>query len=432
MLIKLIWLFFVYSFAGWILETITAAIRQKKFVNRGIINGPFCIIYGAAGCIITIFISELQGIWLFLGSVILTSLVEWIGGHLIERLYHEKWWHYDKLRWNLDGYISLPTSIIWGVLGVFVIKMGNPFLLRLFDAVPSIVMMAVVVGLLVLLGIDAAATLMILSGHSKKSDKWHEADAYMESISRRLTKTINRIVSSRLNKAYPLKRPIEIEIADDTVFASGCGFYKIVLLFFIGAFFGDLIETVFCRVTAGVWMSRTSVVWGDFSIVWGLAIAIATALLYKYRHYSDSSLFLIGTFLGGTYEYVCSVFTEIVFGTVFWSYSHMPFNLGGRINLLFCFFWGIATVVWIKKLYPVISGVIEKIPKMIGKYLTWLLLIFMTINIVISCAALVRYSARNENSKAQTAFGKWIDSRFADERMEEIYPNAIIVHDKGE
>lgn len=52
-----------------------------------------------------------------------------------------------------------------------------------------------------------------------------------------------------------------------------------------------------------------------------------------------------GTFIGGAYEYICSVFTEIVFGKIFWDYRGLPFNLGGRINLLYCFFWGIATVV---------------------------------------------------------------------------------------
>lgn len=109
-------------------------------------------------------------------------------------------------------------------------------------------------------------------------------------------------------------------------------------LFFIGAFLGDIVETCFCRITEGVWMSRSSLVWGPFSIVWGLAIALITALLYKDRHKPDSHIFLIGTFLGGAYEYICSIFTEIVFGKVFWDYSKIPFNLSGRINLLFCFF----------------------------------------------------------------------------------------------
>lgn len=55
-------------------------------------------------------------------------------------------------------------------------------------------------------------------------------------------------------------------------------------------------------------------------------------------------------------------FTELVFGTVFWDYSDIPFNLGGRINLLYCFFWGIAAVIWLKILYPRLSALIEKIP----------------------------------------------------------------------
>ena len=84
-------------------------------------------------------------------------------------------------------------------------------------------------------------------------------------------------------------------------------------------------------------MRRSSVIWGQFSIVWGLAIAIVTAMLYKYREKSDSFLFIMGTCLGGAYEYLCSVFTEIVFGKIFWDYSKIPFNLGGRINLLYCY-----------------------------------------------------------------------------------------------
>ena len=68
-------------------------------------------------------------------------------------------------------------------------------------------------------------------------------------------------------------------------------------------------------------------------------------MLYQYRDRSDSFIFIFGTVLGGAYEYICSVVLELVFGTVFWDYSKIPFNLGGRINLLYCFFWGIAAVV---------------------------------------------------------------------------------------
>ena len=81
-------------------------------------------------------------------------------------------------------------------------------------------------------------------------------------------------------------------------------------------------------------MSRSSVIYGPFSIVWGLGCAFLTLLLYRYRNKSDSTIFLAGTLLGGAYEYICSVFTEMVFGTIFWDYSGFAFNLGGRINLV--------------------------------------------------------------------------------------------------
>lgn len=124
---------------------------------------------------------------------------------------------------------------------------------------------------------------------------------------------------------------------------------------------------------------------GPFSIVWGLAIAIATKMLYNYRERSDGFLFVLGTVLGGAYEYLCSVFTELVFGVVFWDYSDIPFNLGGRINLLYCFFWGIAAVIWLKKCYPRLSNLIERLPMKVGKGLTWCLVLFMVCNIIPLC-----------------------------------------------
>lgn len=64
---QLLWLFFIYSLLGWFLETTVAAIRQKRFVNRGFINGPACIIYGIGAVLITITLQDLQDFWLLLG-----------------------------------------------------------------------------------------------------------------------------------------------------------------------------------------------------------------------------------------------------------------------------------------------------------------------------------------------------------------------------
>ena len=70
-----LWLFFAYSFSGWVLETVTAAVRQKRFVNRGLVNGPLCVIYGITGSALMLVCRDLRGIWLFLGSMIFSTLV---------------------------------------------------------------------------------------------------------------------------------------------------------------------------------------------------------------------------------------------------------------------------------------------------------------------------------------------------------------------
>lgn len=161
-------------------------------------------------------------------------------------------------------------------------------------------------------------------------------------------------------------------------------------------------------------------------MVWGLAIALVTVLLYKDRDKQEHHIFWVGVFLGGAYEYICSVFTEIVFGKVFWDYSAMPFNLGGRINLLYCLFWGIAAVVWIKGLYPKVARFIEAVLRKTGWLLTGIFMAFMVINICVSVLALVRYDTRADGEK--TAVYGWelfMDEHFDDARMERIYPNAI-------
>ena len=112
---------------------------------------------------------------------------------------------------------------------------------------------------------------------------------------------------------------------------------------------------------------------------------------------------------------------------MFWDYSEIPFNLGGRINLLYCFFWGIAAVVWFKCCYPFISRMIERLPVIFGKVATWALILFMCCNITVSCMALARYGERQEGVPAKESWQVWTDAHFEDARVERIYPNAILV-----
>lgn len=426
-----LWLFFTYSFLGWILETATAAVRRRRFVNRGLVNGPLCVIYGITGMAVMLFCRELQGIWLFLGSMIFSTLAEWIAGHVIEKMYHERWWDYSNMKWNLDGYICLPVSIVWGILGMIMMRWGAPLLIRIFHMIPRVPGHLLIWILTGILALDVAATLCILSGRSRRIRQWEGVDSWLTGVSSRLERKIYGWVDHRIQNAYPeavYREELQAEAKQrKTIFAYGLCFYKIALLLVIGAFLGDIVETIFCRLTAGVWMSRSSFVWGPFSIVWGVALAAATMLLYRYRRYSDRFLFFMGTFLGGAYEYTCSVLTEMLFGKVFWDYSKIPFNLGGRINLLFCFFWGIAAVAWIKGIYPVMSTWIEKIPMKFGKVMTWVLLVFFCVDMAVSGLALIRSSEREKGIPATSSWQQVMDEHYGDEVLKKIYPNALKV-----
>ena len=429
--IELLWLFLLYSFFGWALETAAGTIRQKRFVNRGFTTGPFCTVYGVAAVLMTTILQELRASFLFLlGCMVLGTAVEWFAGKILERLNQKKWWDYSDKRWNFDGYICAQYALLWGILGTASVRWGDPLLAGLYRLLPSFVSTLLTLGAAAVLLLDtaaSAATVWHVKRRVKQKDaeKLQQLNSRLASATARLGSRIEARVARRMEKAYPLILEVSEQIARQKVFAGGCGFYKLFWLFLIGAFLGDIVETIFCRLTAGVWMSRSSLVWGPFSIVWGLAIAAATALLYKDREKPDRHLFIIGTVLGGAYEYICSVFTELVFGKVFWDYSKIPFNLGGRINLLYCFFWGIAAVIWIKNLYPLFSGWIEKIPVLWGYILTWILAVFMAVNIAVSSMALIRYDLRAEGKPPKNSVESIIDERFDDARMEKIYPNAL-------
>ena len=427
---QLLWLFLIYSFVGWILETIFAITKQRKIINRGLIIGRFCTVYGFTGVVITVALKDLSGVWLFLFSAIYASVIEWVAGKIIEKICHERWWNYENNKFNLGGYISLQTSVLWGVLGFIVVTFTNSLLIDAYKLIPFMVIRIILIVVVVALAADMIFSLLILYYNGRGIEKVKSANNNFTKLSRKLEKWLISRVNNRKNKAYPKTVKVEKEAKDKTVFAYGCGFYKLVVLFFVGAFVGDIIETIFCRITMGEWMSRSSVVWGPFSIVWGLAIAAATLMLYKYKDRSDGFLFLIGTGLGGAYEYLCSVFTEIVFGKVFWDYSDIPFNLGGRINLLYCFFWGIAAVVWFKLIYTRLSKVIEKIPVKFGKITTWILVVFMIANVLMSCFALTRYDQREKGIDAKQSWQVWLDKHYDDEKMMRIYPNAIVTNKK--
>ena len=158
---------------------------------------------------------------------------------------------------NLDGYVCLGASLTWGALGVVVLKWGNPLLLALYSLVPRGIWVVVLLAALVVFCVDLVGTLLAMAGLRYR---WHAA----ASVENRLANLTVRggmwildHVERRMAKAHPALTFVRPKRQQTDTFAAGCSPYKIILLFFIGAFLGDITETIFCRVTGGEWMSRS-------------------------------------------------------------------------------------------------------------------------------------------------------------------------------
>ncbi len=126
--------FLIYSFIGWCVEVVYCTVTSGKVVNRGFLNGPVCPIYGFGMVGVLMVFQNLpvknpedtDMVVVFFGSLILATLVELIGGWLMLRLFHARWWDYSDRPFNIGGFICPQFSILWGIGGVIVIKMVHP------------------------------------------------------------------------------------------------------------------------------------------------------------------------------------------------------------------------------------------------------------------------------------------------------------------
>lgn len=422
-------IYLVYSFLGWVGETIVATIKGRQFTNRGMASGPFCFVYGTAGVLLAVGLADLRTNWLalFAGSFLIATVVEWVTAKFLERVHHRRWWDYSGKKFNLDGYVCLQYSVLWGVLGAVSVRWGNDLLLRLCAVFPPLLFHIAIWVSMSIAALDQISAAVVVERYAAKHPRLEQLGQELGKGKSRLQQKIAASVERRIQKAYPeAARPEPTTTAEKAM-----SFSDLVWLFVVGAFLGDVVETIFCRVTAGVWMSRSSLVWGPFSVVWGLALVLAAVLLRGSERKSESRIFWFGVILGGAYEYVCSAVTELLFGTVFWDYSGFKFNLGGRINLLYCFFWGIAAVAWIRYGYPLVAKGMNKLKTHIRPWMTAALAVFMAVNMGVSALAMARYDARTSGVEAATPLAVFLDAHFDNARMERIYPNAKKVEKAG-
>ena len=154
--------FVIYSFLGWILESIVRTICERRIINTGFLIGPFCPIYGFGAIIMILFLDQFKNniILLFFSSFIILSLWEYVVGVLLEKFFATKYWDYSDHKFNYKGRICLTNSIAWGILGVLFINYIHPTITQLLEHIDFIYVAIITSIIAVILLIDAIISII--------------------------------------------------------------------------------------------------------------------------------------------------------------------------------------------------------------------------------------------------------------------------------
>lgn len=187
-----IWYFFAYAFLGWCAEVVFAALKSGRFVNRGFLNGPICPIYGFGIVAVLFCLRPIQGnlLALYAGSVVLTTVLEWATGFLMEKLFHQRWWDYSNMPLNIGGYVCLPFSLVWGFACLLIVKLLHPLIAGSIALLPealSTILLAVFAALFLTDVVLSAAKAFKLDRTLTQID---EAAAALRRISDKLGETM--------------------------------------------------------------------------------------------------------------------------------------------------------------------------------------------------------------------------------------------------
>ena len=407
---ELMWFLMIYSFLGWVMEVCIYAVTNHRFVNRGLLDLPFALPYGLTSLILAVVLPTVDGLPMkLLMTCAVYRLVHGLCAHVVRRISGV-----DPDRGNTRT-VRLLTTLTAAVILIVQYLLIHPLLLTLFALLPRSV-----TGLCALLFVLMVLLDYLCVRHTLRTHRLSPTVVFCLKGTQRMADRMTDAIWNRLQQAYP---GIRESGEQGHTFARGLCLDKLFWVFLVSSVLGAGIEMVFCRVTGGSWMNRSSLLYGPFSVVWGLGAVVLTVVLQQLEDKPDRYVFLSGCVLGGVYEYLCSVFTELVFGTVFWDYSHMPLNLGGRINLLYCIFWGLLAVLWLRVLYPPMEQTIEKLPPLAGKITTWVLITLMLCNCALTCAAMLRYRDRRCEAPKNGVVETFLDERYPDRYMEDRWPN---------
>lgn len=465
---QMILCFTLYSFAGFVVESAVCSILARRAVNRGFLGGPFCPLYGFYA-LLALAIAGPE--WIrsmppvaFAACALLLTALKFIASWLLEKLFSLRLWDHTGSKLNLKGRIFWLDVPALGLIGSAIVYLIQPGLLRLISTIDPAelrVLASVLVGIFALSTYRAVSSLSRLDAllrtlkesgcavpeAAKKGDGAYAGcfrllnayprlripgfQAELDCLHRQWDTSHEGFMKRLRQVAGAFGHRTTETVKSMNPFAHGVSFHKLVWVFAIGCVLGYLIETAFCLVVRGVIESRQGMVYGPFNQVYGIGAVLMTLLLEPLSEKGDGVLFAGGALVGGAFEFVASWLQEKVLGSVSWEYSDQAFSVGGRTSLLFMFFWGILGVLYIRQVYPRLSGLIERIPSRQGAFFSWVIILSLTSNMAISFAAVNRWIGRQNGNEASSAYEAFLDEHYPNAMMEEIYPSMMVVGEDG-
>lgn len=214
---------------------------------------------------------------------------------------------------------------------------------------------------------------------------------------------------------------------------------QIIWYFIIFSIIGLIIETMFCFLTTGILESRKGLIWGPFCPVYGVGAVLLILILHSYKE-KPVILFVLGSILGNVIEYLLSFLLEAYYGTRFWDYSYLRWNLNGRICILYSAYWGVLSFILVRYLKQYIDIVINKIPN--SKKLHIILIVGLIIDGICTVWAVTSYQTRigmeyydKRTQTNQTRFekikNKIEETLFSNEIMLKTFPNLRYIDNEG-
>ena len=187
-------LFLIYAVIGWIVETTYMGVRERKLVNRGFLIGPYIPIYGWSAIVMVFYLNQYKdnALTVFIMAVVICTFIEYITSYFLEKIFKARWWDYSNEKFNINGRVCLKNGILFGLLGLILIYILNPFLIDVLSKCNTKALNIISIILFIIFTTDSVSSILIVFNMRNRIANF-KLDATIE---------IKKLISKKLKRHY--------------------------------------------------------------------------------------------------------------------------------------------------------------------------------------------------------------------------------------